>query len=224
MSCAALLSHVPVAGCAVDHPWCCQECVPGRFPASSGNCALLLLRRADGRRQTGAGISDPMRGQDMFCSTATRGGHHKTPCGQGCAPTPPARARRIYHNIRYRHHPEPVQRDRDGSQVKTATNHPENRPDRAGFILTACMVMQPGESARISPKITRVSPVSGAFPLRPGPLRSGKAYRRRGGFSARTAAPRSASAPPPVPPSAAPPLPAPLQLPAAPHHVPFPRR
>ncbi|EAR0284414.1 hypothetical protein EBG86_25755 [Salmonella enterica] len=57
----------------------------------------------------------------------------------------------IYHNIRYRHLPQPVQRDRDGSQVKPATNHPKNRPDRAGFILTVCMVMQPGESTRISP-------------------------------------------------------------------------
>ncbi|EGS6515308.1 hypothetical protein I9F77_005194 [Salmonella enterica] len=57
----------------------------------------------------------------------------------------------IEHNTRYRHLPQPVQRDRDGSQVKPATNHPKNRPDRAGFILTVCMVMQPGESTRISP-------------------------------------------------------------------------
>ncbi|EAN8329653.1 hypothetical protein EOY42_26275, partial [Salmonella enterica] len=118
------------------------------------------------------------------------------PPGQGCAPTPPARARRIYHNIRYRHHPQPVQRDRDGSQVKTATNPPGNRPDRAGFILTACMVMQPGESTRISPKITRVSPVFGVLPPRPAlirsVIRSWPTVRRPGRFSARPAAPRSA--------------------------------
>ncbi|EPC4898289.1 hypothetical protein Q1B75_004918 [Salmonella enterica] len=42
--------------------------------------------------------------------------------------------RAIYHNIRYRHPPQPVQRDPDGCLAKPATNHPENRPDRAGFI------------------------------------------------------------------------------------------
>ncbi|EEL1126385.1 hypothetical protein G8E11_005005 [Salmonella enterica] len=57
--------------------------------------------------------------------------------------------RAIYHNICYQHPPEPVQRDPDGRLAKPATNHPENRPDRAGFIFTTCMVMQPGGSFRI---------------------------------------------------------------------------
>ncbi|ECJ5897362.1 hypothetical protein FNN83_26465 [Salmonella enterica subsp. diarizonae] len=55
----------------------------------------------------------------------------------------------IYHNICYQHRPGRVQRDPDGRQAKPATNHPENRPDRAGFILAHCMVMQPGGSFRI---------------------------------------------------------------------------
>ncbi|EGX3500238.1 hypothetical protein BJH39_005322 [Salmonella enterica] len=55
----------------------------------------------------------------------------------------------IYHKICYRHRPGRIQRDPDGRQVKPATNHPENRPDRAGFIFTTCMVMQPGEPSRI---------------------------------------------------------------------------
>ncbi|EBH2659688.1 hypothetical protein FKF99_23730 [Salmonella enterica] len=57
--------------------------------------------------------------------------------------------RTIEHNICYQHPLQPVQRDPDGCLAKPATNHPENRPDRAGFIFTICMVMQPGESCRI---------------------------------------------------------------------------
>lgn len=101
------------------------------------------------------------------------------PPGQGCAPTPPARARRIYHNIRCRHRSGRVHCVRGGRQVKPATNHPKNRPDRAGFILTTCMVMQLGESTRISPKITRVSPVFGFLPPRLGLLRSWPTGRPR---------------------------------------------
>ncbi|EEB5699410.1 hypothetical protein GN496_25515 [Salmonella enterica] len=55
----------------------------------------------------------------------------------------------IEHNICCPHRPGRGQRDHGSSEVKMATNHPENRPDRAGFIFTICMVMQPDESARI---------------------------------------------------------------------------